>query len=245
MGRANNSSGFKRILFLVLMSLIVADARLAAQSEKDPHRPACTDASCQKIRAFLKKHYCGESPAGNGPDESCDLRDRRKRSADVKVIADYNCEWNESKAAAQCTQHGQVTPELRGILVRELRQLGVPAKAPGETYFTVWQTDRAGWSLAEAYYARRIGLDIELCQVVAVVDQNAHVTVLRKLPLKKTDVDVPKVTEWTPLDLADTRGDGQVDVILVGDAYEDHWIEVVSVHNGFAKTIFSGLGYYL
>ena len=121
----------------------------------------------------------------------------------------------------------------------------MPAKAPGETYFTVWESDRAGWSLAQAYYSHRIGSDLELCEVVAVVDQNAHVTVLRKLPLKKTDVDVPGVTEWTPLDLADTRGTGQLDVILVGDAYENHWLEVISVHNGSARTIFSGLGYYL
>ena len=89
----------------------------------------------------------------------------------------------------------------------------MPAKAPGETYFTVWESDRAGWSLARAYYSHRIGSDLELCEVVAVVDQNAPVTVLRKLPLKKTDVDVPGVTEWTPLDLADTRGTGQLDVI--------------------------------
>jgi hypothetical protein len=81
--------------------------------------------------------------------------------------------------------------------------------------------------------------------VVALVDRNAHLTVLRKLPLKKTGVDVPDVTEWTLLDLADTRGNGEVDVILVGDAYEDHWLEVISVHDGAIKTIFSGLGYYL
>jgi len=220
-------------------------ATLGAQTEKDPHRPPCTDASCRKIRDFLKKRYCGESPAGNGPDESCDLRDRAKRSADVKVIADYNCEWNASKDAAECTQHGQVTPELRSLLVRELRELGVAAKAAGDTYFTVWESNRAGWSVAQAYYSHRIGSDIELAEVVAVVDQNVRVTVLRKLPLKKTDVDVPEVTDWTLLDLADTRGGGHVDVILVGDAYEDHWLEVISVRNGSAKTIFSGLGYYL
>jgi hypothetical protein len=193
----------------------------------------------------LKKHYCGESPFGNGPDESCDLRDREKRSADVKVIADYSCEWNASKDASDCTQHGQVTPELRGTLVRELGRLGVPAKAPGETYFTVWQSDRVGWSLTQAYYSHRIGPEIELCEVVAVVDQDARVTVLRRLPLKKTNGYAPDVTAWDLLDLADTRGDGQVDIILVGDAYEDHWLEVISFHNGSAKTIFSGLGYYL
>ena len=220
-------------------------ATLGAQTEKDPHRPPCTDASCRKIRDFLKKHYCGESPSGNGPDESCDLRDRAKRSADVKVIANYNCEWNASKEEAECKQQGQVTPELRRILVGELQKLGLPAKAPGETYFTVWQSDRVGWLVAQVSYSHRAGDDIELCEVVTLVDRNADVTVLRKLPLTRTDVDVPKVTEWTLLDLADTRGDGHVDVILVGDAYEDHWLEVISVHNDSAKTIFSGLGYYL
>jgi hypothetical protein len=218
---------------------------LSAQAEPDLHRPPCTDASCRKIREFLKKHYCGESPAGNGPDDGCDLRDIKKRSAEVKIIADYNCEWNESKEAAECTQHGQPPLELRTILVRELQQLGVPANAPGDTHFIVWESDRAGWFLAQAYYSHRVGSDLELCDVVAVVDRNAHVTVLRKLSLKKTDVDVPDVTDWTPLDLADTRGNGEVDVILEGDAYEDHWLEVISVQNGSAKTIFSGLGYYL
>jgi hypothetical protein len=170
MVRVNRSS--VGVFFLMLTLLIVADARVGAQTEKDPHRPPCTDASCRKIRLFLKKHYCGESPAGNGPDDSCDLRDRNKRSADVKVIADYNCEWNATKEAAECTQHGQVTLELRGTLVHELRQLGLPAEAPGETYFTVLQSDRAGWSLAQAYYSHRIGSDIELCEVVAVIDRN-------------------------------------------------------------------------
>ena len=46
-------------------------------------------------------------------------------------------------------------------------------------------------------HSHRIGSDIELSEVVAIVDQNARVTVLRKLPLKKTDVDVPEVTDWT------------------------------------------------
>ena len=211
----------------------------------DPHRPPCTDASCRKIRAFLKTHYCGESPAGNGPDDSCDIRDRNKRSSDVKVIADYDCEWNESKNEAECKQEQQVTPELRAILVRELRRQGVPDKAPGVTYFTVWESDRAGWSLARAYYSHRMGSDIEICDVIVVVDRNAHVIVLKELPLTKTDIDVPRVTDWAPLDLADTRGNGEVDVVLAGDAYEDHWIEVMTVKKGSARTIFSGLGYYL
>ena len=58
---------------------------------------------------------------------------RDRGSAEVKVIADYNCEWDESKNAAECKQQGQVTQEIRRILTRELHQLGVPAKAPGDT----------------------------------------------------------------------------------------------------------------
>jgi hypothetical protein len=217
----------------------------SAKIEEDPHRPACTEASCHKIGTYLKKHYCGESPFGNGPDDGCDLRNRQKPSANVKIIADYNCEWNETKNTAECKQQGQEPPELRKILIGELHRLGLPANAPGEIYFTVWQSSRARWSLAQAYYSHRTGDNVELCEVVAVVDQNGHVTVLRELPLKKTDVDVPDVTEWTPLDLADTRGEGQLDIILVGDAYENHWLEVISVETGSARTIFSGLGYYL
>lgn len=219
--------------------------KLIAQNVQDPHRPPCTGPRCKKIEAFLMKNYCGESPFGEGSEDSCDLRDRNKRSAEVRVIADYNCEWNDAKNEAECKQQGQVSPELRRILVSELQRLGVPAKAPGDTYFTVWESNRAAWSLAHAYYSHRVGPDIELCEVVAVIDKDAHVTVVRELPLKTTDIDVPDVTDWTPLDLADTRGNGEVDIILVGDAYEDHWLEVVAVHDGVAKTIFSGLGYSL
>jgi hypothetical protein len=217
----------------------------SVQSQEDPHRPTCTNESCKQIEAFLKKHYCGESPDGNGPDESCDLRDRAKRSSGVTVIADYDCEWSETTNAADCKQQGQITPQLRTILFRELQQLGLPAQAPGNIYFKVWQSNRVRWSVAQADYSHRIGDDIELCEVIALVDQNSNVIVLRKLPFTKTDVDVPKTTEWSLLDLADTRGRGHLDIVLVGDAYEDHWLEVISVENGFAKTMFSGLGYYL
>ena len=217
----------------------------AAESKSDPHRPPCTTASCQKIRAFLKKHYCGESPFGNGPDDGCDIRRAKTPSANVKIIADYTCDLNESTNETACKQQGQITPKLRGLLVRELEKLGLPAKAPGETYFMVWQISGADWLLAQADYSYRLGDDIELCEVVAIAGQNGRVTVLRKLPLQKTDVDVPETTDWTLWDIADTQGNGQLNIILLGEAYEDHWLEVISIKNGSAKTIFSGLGYYL
>jgi hypothetical protein len=105
--------------------------------------------------------------------------------------------------------------------------------------------DIVGWSLAAAYYSRTAHSTVELCQVIVVIDQSSHVLVLRKLPFQKTDVERPAVTQWYPIDLADADGDGHADVILQGDAYEDHWLEVVSVGHGASRTVFSGLGYYL
>src|SRR5262249_22324633 len=78
-------------------------------------------------------------------------------------------------------------------------------------------------------YQRPVGSDVELCQVIVIIDQSSHVRVLRKVPFQKTNMDVPAMTQWSPIDLADVDGDGRVDVILQGDAYEDHWLEVVSV----------------
>jgi hypothetical protein len=40
-------------------------------------------------------------------------------------------------------------------------------------------------------------------------------------------------------------GDGQLEIILEGDAYENHWLEVDKTQNGSFRTVFSGLGYYL
>ena len=84
-----------------------------------------------------------------------------------------------------------------------------------------------------------------LCQVILVVDQTSRVIVLRKVPFQKTDVDVPVVTTWSLVDVADVAGDGQVDVIFEADSYENHWFEVDHVKEGSFQTIFSGLGYFL
>jgi len=72
-----------------------------------------------------------------------------------------------------------------------------------------------------------------------IVGQNSQVTVLRKVAFQKTDAEKNTVTTWSPLDLADVNGDGQIEVILEGD------IEVIGTKDGSIRTIFSGLGYYL
>ena len=234
-----------RILIAALISALVASAQPRAAADSDSHRPACVDAQCRKIMSFLKAHYCSESPYGNGREDGCQITIPKGPRPGVDVVADFECEWSDARRAMDCKQHGEPSSYIRSVLTRELRRLGLPAKANGQTYFTAWKSTASGWSLAAAYYVRTADSNVELCQVIVVIDQSSHVLMLRKLPFQKTDVERPAVTQWSPIDLADVDGDGQVDVVLRGDAYEDHWLEVVSVGQGSSRTVFSGLGYYL
>jgi hypothetical protein len=231
----------KSILIAALMPLFLVSGYAGGQTRKDPHRPACTDARCRKIESFLKAHYCGKSPSGTGPDGGCKIKAPRTPRTGIYVLADYQCDLNESK----CQQNGQPSSVVRDILIRELLRLGLPPKAKGPTYFTVWKSTSSGWSLAAANHFWLLGNDIELCQVMLIIEHNSKVLVLRQVPFKKVDADVNTVTQWLPLDLADVEGNGQADVILEADAYENHWLEVVSVRDGTVETIFSGLGYQI
>lgn len=90
------------------------------------------------------------------------------------------------------------------------------------------------------------GLELTSCEVIVVADATGGVHLLRRVPLRKSEnVDTANFTTWSPVDIADVDGDGHSEIVLRGDAYEDHWLEVVSVTGGQFKTIFSGLGYYL
>jgi hypothetical protein len=235
----------KRIIMAGLMLALVAGVQLKAAAESDPHRPACVDAKCRKIMSFLKAHYCGESPYGVGPEGGCQIKSPKGPRPGVDVVADFGCEWSDAKRAIECKERGELSSSVRSLLINELRRLGLPAKVSGQTYFRIWKSTTSSWSLAAAYYSRTAGSDLELCQVIVIIDQSSHVLVLRKLPFQKTDIDKPAVTQWSPTDLADVDGDGRADVILQGDAYEDHWLEVISVGHEPPRTVFSGLGYYL
>ncbi len=230
-----------RWFFFVTLAFSIALAQEGGQSEKDPHRPPCTGAQCRKAKSFVKTHYCG-GPVGNGPDDGCEIREPREH-LNVKVTASYDCKWVDG--VRNCKQQGGPSSEVRDILVGKLRGLGLPAKPKGQIYFTVWQPIGLDWSLVEGYYDHIEGSDVTLTQVIAIVDQNSHVSVLRKVPFQKTEADKNTVTTWSPLDLADVNADGQIEVILEGDGYEDHWIEVIGMKDGSFRTIFSGLGYYL
>jgi hypothetical protein len=225
-----------------LMPMLVVGGRANGQDDNDPHRPACTSVRCQKIRSFVKTHYCG-APQGNGPEDSCEIRRPTKLGDGVKVIANFDCKWIEG--VRKCQQKGEPSSDVQNLLMNELHRLGLPSKAPGQIYFTDWESIKSSWSLVSADYERRVGDSVYLCQIIAIADQSLHLQILRKVKYQKTDADVPTVTTWSPLDLADADGDGKIDVILEGDAYEDHWFEVDSVSDGASRTIFSGLGYYL
>ncbi len=233
----------RAVLLLAVVATAWGQEKTSAQAEKDPHRPVCTSASCRKIKSFLKTHYCGESPYGNGPDDGCLIRPPKKLGGGYSVTADFHCEWSEQKP--QCDQHGQPPSEIRSILISEMRKLGLPAEDEKQTYFVVWQSSSSGWSLAEAYSLHVVGDDMLLCQVILLVDRSSRLVVLRKVPFQKTDVDVPNVTTWSLVDVADVIGAGQVDVVFKADAYENHWFEVDRVQGESFHTIFSGLGYFL
>lgn len=98
----------------------------------------------------------------------------------------------------------------------------------------------------QGVYDHLNGLELTFCEVIVAADATEGIHVLRRVRLRKAEnVDVVDFTTWSPVDIADTDGDGQLDIVLEGDAYEDHWFEVVTIEDGSFKTIFSGLGYYL
>jgi hypothetical protein len=151
-------------LLLALVATAWGQAKTSAQAAKDPHRPVCTNASCRKIKSFLKSHYCGESPYGNGPEDGCLISQPKKLGSGIKITADFVCRWRTMEA--NCQQHGHPSPEVRRILVREMRGIGLPAQEDDRIHFTVWESSSAGWSLAKADYDVLAGNDLlALCQV--------------------------------------------------------------------------------
>jgi hypothetical protein len=221
------------------------DARSAETGGEptDPHRPPCTTAECRTIESFLKQHYCGEFPYGNGSADSCDLR-VRKRVGSPKVHADTNCHW-DADSLLKCRQNGHVQPTLRAISIREMRKRGLPQAQAERVLFTVWGVPASSWFLVAADYTNVSESVASICEVILLVGAASKVTVVRAVPFHRTDADVPTSTTWQMVDVVDVDGDGRPELVLEGDAYEDHWLEVVRIEDGSVKTIFSGLGYSL
>lgn len=235
----------KLICAVLVILLCIVPAHLKGQRGKDPHRPACTSAPCQKIETFLRAKFCGASPFGKGPQKGCDTRSAKQLVTGVNVLAAFNCEWSVTDGRPKCRQRSEPPPAIRNTLLREMRRLGLPSKAEKDIYFTVWQPSSTKWLLAAADYGQASGSDLALCQVILVVDPDGRIQTLRKVHFQKTNADKPTVTTWFPMGIADVDGDGKLEIILEGNAYENHWLEVDQMQGGAYRKIFSGLGYYL
>lgn len=236
---------YEKIVLEAMMLLCVVAPRLQGQRGNDPHRPPCTSAPCQKAESFVKAHFCGASPFGNGPRNGCDTRYSKPLLTGVNVTAAFDCETDVTTGRPKCRQRSEPSTTVRSVLLREMRRLGLPAKAEKDIYFTVWQPSSAKWLLAAADYGQAAGSDLALCQAIVVVGPGGHIQTLRKVPFQKTNADKPAVTTWFSMGIADVDGDGQLEIIFEGDAYEDHWLEVDQMQAGSFRKIFSGLGYYL
>lgn len=231
----------KLISGIVLFS--ISSAAIYSQSISDQHRAACTNSNCRAVRAFIKMHYCGESPFGNGPADGCKILPPKKPALGTSVIADFNCNGSNAVGKPLCSQTGSVSADIRAESLKEMHQNGLPQRADQEVFFSVLNSTSTGWLLLEAYYEYVNGDNLTLCQILAVVDPEKQLHVLRKVPYQKTDVDGKTITTWSTVDIVDVHG--QQEFILEGDAYEDHWFEAIEMHNGKPVTVYSGLGYYL
>lgn len=124
-----------------------------------------------------------------------------------------------------------------------MHSAGLPVSEDRHVVFTALTARSSGWKLAEAYFQRIHKGRLTLCQVVAAVDPQEKLHLLRTLRFQETDADVPTATQWYPIDIVDI--DGTQNFVLIGDAYENHWFEALALQGSAFKTVFSGLGYSL
>lgn len=214
-----------------------------AYSQVDTHRLPCESKECKSIRVFVKAHYCGESPFGNGPDDGCRIPNEFHRASDVQVKAGFACDSSDSGQGLNCRQQGSIPSGLRTALVEQMQRLGLPKQSESEVLFSQMVSTSSGWSLLDASYQHLQADELRECDVLAAADANGHLYVLHRVTCQNIDFEKPLVTTWTSVDIASVNG--REEFILTGDAYEDHWFEAFEILNGKPRLVFSGLGYYL
>jgi hypothetical protein len=82
-------------------------------------------------------------------------------------------------------------------------------------------------------------------KILDLLKRRDGVTLTELANVTEADIDGKNLEDCTPVQLVDVDGDGQIDFVLVGDGYKNHWYEVFSLEQGTWKMIFSGLGYWL
>jgi hypothetical protein len=213
-------------------------------------RQPCTTPLCVQIKSVVKMHYCLPPNKDDqlDTDDECRIRYARTATPDVKEVAAVQCGWSDPKRESGvwvCRQRGEVPRAVRAIVSPRMRELGLPVAEEGQLKFTVLQWTRTGLFVANAEYSRVEGSQLTECGLIVAVDANSHITPLRRSACHVTDADVPQGTSWSLLDIRDVDGDGQPEVVLVANMYENAWFEVVAVRGGAAETVFAGLGYSL
>ena len=210
-------------------------------------RQVCTSAQCVQIKSVVKMHYCLPPDKDDrfDPADYCRIRYARTPTLGVKELAVVQCGWSDPKREGGewvCRQRGEVPRAIRAIVAPRMRELGLPAAEENQITFTVLQWTRTGLLVAAADYSRREGRHLTSCELIVAVDASSHISPLRQSACHVDDADVPRGTSWSLLDIRDVDGDGQPDIVLAANMYENAWLEVVAVRRGVAETIFSGLG---
>src|SRR5436305_5508355 len=106
----------KTVLAALAILLCILASQLNGQRRNDPHRPPCSSASCKRVESFLRAHFCGASPAGNGPENGCDTRYSKQLLAGINVLAAFDCETSVTDGRPKCRQRSQPSAAGRNIL---------------------------------------------------------------------------------------------------------------------------------
>ena len=214
-----------------------------SQNSRDPHRFSCSNTECRVVRNFIKVHFCGASPFGNGPKDGCDIPVPKANALSATVTADFNCDWEARNSASQCKQSGEVPLEVRSKLLEQMHLAGLPNTVDQQVVFAIRTSKTTGARIVLANYDHATGDDLWLCEILAITAVNQPLSVLKKVVYQKTDFEVPTLTTWFPVDIFNLSGHEVF--LFLGDAYEKHWFEAVEAKNGEYETAFTGLGYYL
>lgn len=181
----------------------------------------------------LSAAYCSEDEWGN-----CQLRWPEEPPPRV---AAFDCVWD---ATVKCTQTLAASPPLVGLARDELIKAGLPVGEP--RVFVEALRVRADWTVVHAYYHRVSGERMSIASVVLVLRDDGARVVLRMQRFTHTALDGPSAVRLHfVMDVRDVDGDGEAELVLNGEGYEAHWLEVFTLRGEKWRLLFSGLGYSL
>lgn len=182
----------------------------------------------------LRAAYCVE-------DDQVDCRLRGPEKIAAERAAAFDCRWTDTVV---CTQTLAAPPALAAVAREELLKAGLPARE--ERVFVDALRVRPEWTVVHAYHHAVSGERISVASVVLMVRDDGTRVVLRTQRFVRASLDGPSAAKLHfVLDVTDLDGDGAAELVLDGEAYEAHWLEVFTFREGKWRASFSGLGYSL